>query len=66
VAFKISVSVTEEEKNEIVSRIVEWCEKYHIWSGECLCQSDNGNIYAPALVADIIDDILQPEVVEFD
>lgn len=52
---------TEINNHLIVEKIIKWCEKYNISSGEGLVQSDNGNIYAPELVADIIDDILKFE-----
>lgn len=63
--FKIYDSTTveynysEAEALQVVSKIVEWCEKYNISSGESLVQSDNGTIYSPELVADIIDDVLK-------
>lgn len=55
--------LTIKEKYQIIKMIEEWCKEYNIHSGECLCQSDNGNLYSPILVAEIIDEVLKPEVV---
>lgn len=57
VKYKTSESVNQK----VVDKIIRWCEKYNQSSGEDLHQSDEGNIYAPELIADIIDEILEFE-----
>lgn len=52
---------TDEIKQQVLDKIIEWCKEYNAHSGEMLCQSDDCQIYAPILIADIIDDILQFE-----
>lgn len=53
--------LTVKDKNQIVRMIEDWCDKYGIYDGECLCQSDNGLIYSPELVSDILDTVFKYE-----
>lgn len=58
---KITYDESEANNHLIVEKIIDWCKRYNISSGESLMQKDDGLIYAPELVADIIDCILNFE-----
>lgn len=58
----VSVEITEEKKQLIVDRILQYCKEYNCVSGETLHQNDNCIIYAPVVLSDIIDDILKFDV----
>ena len=47
---------------EIFKKILKWCIKYEIFSGESLMQSDDGAIYSPELVSDILDKVIKFKV----
>lgn len=59
--LKVQIEITEEKKNAIVDRILEYCKKHDCISGETLHQDDDCIIYAPDVLSDIIDNILQPK-----
>jgi len=49
---------TPKQQEEVVKRIIDWCKKYNVSSGEDLMQSDDPIIEAPVLISEIIDDVL--------
>lgn len=58
---EVSVDITEEKKNLIVERILQYCKDENCISGETLHQNDNCIINAPVVLSDIIDNILKFE-----
>jgi hypothetical protein len=54
------VDLSEEAKDKIVQKILDWMQKYKISCGESVQQTDWGQMESPNLVSDIIDDILKP------
>jgi hypothetical protein len=56
---KIEYRYSEAAGLDIIRKIIEFCEKYNISCGESLMQKDDGVIYSPELVSDIIDDVLK-------
>ena len=54
----IHFDISEEKKNKIVDRILEYCIKNECFDGETLHQSDNCLIDAPSVLSNIIDDII--------
>jgi len=44
---------------KIFKKILEWCTTNEIYSGEVLCQCDDGTLNSPILVSDILDDIIK-------
>ena len=63
---EIQYEVSEAQALETVRRIIEWCEKYDVGCGESLVQSDDPQIEAPFLLAEIIDDVLKFKSLEDD
>jgi len=57
----VSYKSNIEKNKQIVEKIIEWCKKYNVSSGESLMQRDDPVIEAPVLIAEIIDDILEFE-----
>lgn len=61
--YRGSTTVTynddQETRDKVFDKIIEWLKKYNVSSGEGLCQSDDPQIEAPILMADIVDDILE-------
>lgn len=58
---KVSVDITEEKKQLIVDRILQYCKDENCVSGEKLHQNDDCIINAPDVLSDIIDNILKFE-----
>lgn len=54
-----SFSINLEKKDKILERIVDYMEVNDCTSGESLHQDDNCIIYAPDVLSNIIDDILE-------
>jgi len=59
--MKVKIEITEEKKNAIVARILDYIKTYNCTSGEKLHQDDDCIMYAPEVLSDIIDDILNIE-----
>lgn len=53
------VDLTQEDKDKIVQKILDWMVKYKICCGESVQQTDDGIIESPNLVSDIIDNVLK-------
>ena len=58
------VDLSEESKNKIVEKILDWMQKYNISCGESVQQCDWGIMESPNLVSDIIDNILKPREID--
>lgn len=58
------VDLTQEDKDKIVQKILDWMVEYKISCGESLHQTDNGLLESPNLVSDIIDNVLKPTPVD--
>lgn len=55
---------TDDKYKDCWDRIIEFCKKHEIYSGESGCQDDDFNVYAPDLLSDIIDEIIKFNVIE--
>jgi len=58
------IPYTPETAQAVLDKLIEWMEHpnhYASAHGEGIMQSDNTVIDAPDLIADIVDDILQPK-----
>lgn len=58
---EVTLEVTDKKKAQAFDKILEYCKENSCFSGETLMQDDNCLIYAPEVLADIIDDILKFE-----
>jgi len=56
---KITYKVSDEIKEKIIDRIIEYCQETGCYSGESLHQCDDGIMEAPSVMSDIIDDIIE-------
>lgn len=59
--LKVEVEITDEKKDLIINRILDFCKEHDCVCGESGMQDDDFQIYAPNLIAGILDDILQPK-----
>lgn len=62
-----SINYSSEVADEVLNKIIQWMEHpdhYSAHSGEGIIQNDNTLIDAPELIADIIDEILQPQNID--
>lgn len=59
---KVTFNSGPETKEAVFNKIIEWFKEYQSFSGECICQSDDPQIYAPQLLGEIADEILKFEV----
>jgi len=59
--MKITINWTPEKKDAVCAEIEKWIIKYGAYSGEKLMQDDDCQIEAPVLLADLVDDIIEPD-----
>ena len=59
--LKVSLLITEEKKNAVMQRIIQYCIEHNCIDGEVLHQNDECLIEAPSVLSDIIDNILEFE-----
>lgn len=60
----VTYKVSDEIKEQILNRIIKYCEETKTDCGEGLHQCDNSLIEAPSVLSDIIDNILEMETHE--
>jgi len=53
--LKITYEITDEKKNKIINKIIEYVKKNDCTDGEHLFQDDNCLLDAPELVSDLLD-----------
>jgi hypothetical protein len=53
---------TREKEKAVFDKIIEFCKRHNCFFGECIMQSDDPQIYAPELISEIVDDIIEFEV----
>ncbi len=58
---KVTYQSTDTINQKVVDKIIAWCKEHNCSCGETLFQNDECMIYAPELLAEIIDDILKFE-----
>lgn len=51
-----------EIQARVFEQLIAWFRENDIWSGESLCQCDRGNIGAPEVLSEILDETLRPKV----
>jgi hypothetical protein len=59
---KITYPNDPETKNKVYQKLIEWYAKYELFHGESIVQSDDGNINAPIIISEIVDDIIKFEI----
>lgn len=59
---EITIKINKEKRKKVIKALLTWMEKYNAYSGEMIAQDDNCQIYSSVLIADIVDDILKPEL----
>ena len=57
-----TIHVTEQMKNEVFNRVLHFFAKHEVWTGESVMQSDAPQLDAPSFLADLVDDVLRPEM----
>lgn len=57
--LKVKVDITDEKKDKIIERILQYCKENNCVDGETLHQSDNCLLDAPNVLSDIIDNIIK-------
>jgi len=55
---KISYFESDIKKEQVFNAVIDWCKKYDLYCGESITQSDNGNLEAPVLLSEIVDEII--------
>lgn len=60
----VLVDIDDFKKNEIIEVLLNYFDDHACWYGEALCQNDDAIIDAPEILAEILDNIIQPKVVE--
>lgn len=59
--YTVTLNDSVKTREEIFEAIIDWMEKNEFYSGEDM-QCDNFVIDSPNLIADIIDNIIKPEI----
>jgi len=49
-------------RDRVFDAVIKWCFEYGLFSGECIHQCDSGQIEAPNLLSNIVDDIIKFDV----
>lgn len=60
----VTVDIDEDKKNEIIEALLNYFDEHSCWIGEAIHQDDDAIIEAPTVLAEILDNIIQPEIVE--
>lgn len=63
-ASTVIVEIDDFKKNEIIEALLNYYNDHSCWYGEVLSQDDNALIDAPVVLSEILDNIIQPKVVE--
>lgn len=50
---------TQEIRDAVFGRVMEYFNEYECYSGEIIHQSDNPQIHAPSVMSDIADEIIK-------
>lgn len=56
---RISYKDDEATKQAVFDAVIAFLKKHKVFCAECICQSDNPQIEAPVLLANIAEDILE-------
>ena len=56
--YKVSFEITDQQKDKIIQRLLIYYGKYCHF-GEGIMQDDDSTLYAPEVLADICDDIIE-------
>jgi hypothetical protein len=62
--YIVNIPESVKIREEVFEIITDWMVKHNTYSGEGVMQCDICIISAPVLLADIIDDIIKPEIKE--
>jgi hypothetical protein len=54
---------TQEVRDAVFERVMEYFNEFGCWRGEIIHQSDDPIIYAPNVMSDIADDIIKFEYI---
>ena len=56
--------IDEDKKNEIIEELLTYFDEHSCWRGEAIHQNDDAISEAPTVLAEILDYIIKPEIVE--
>lgn len=62
----MKIEWTPKKKDLLAEAIENWLTDHHAYSGEMMNQDDDCNTDALTLLADIVDDIIQPDTSDED
>ncbi|MCK5601995.1 hypothetical protein KAR91_09005 [Candidatus Pacearchaeota archaeon] len=57
--FKVSFNDSDEVRDAVFEKVLEYFEEYECFCGESIMQSDDPIIYAPHYMSQIADDIIK-------
>lgn len=60
----VTVDIDEDKKNEIIEELLTYFDEHSCWRGEVLHQDDDATIETSTVLAEILDYIIKPEIVE--
>ncbi len=61
----VKVELTPDATKAVITMLMEFFNKYHNYSGETLCQDDNGNIYSSEVMGDIADLVFKDVEIDY-
>ena len=62
--LKATVTLTPNKEKAIIEAVLNFYDKYGAWSGESIMQTDEPQINAAPFLADLVDDIIKPDVTD--
>jgi len=57
---------SEEIRNIVFDKVIDFFKEYNCFSGEIICQSDDPQIYASELLSDIADNVIKAKYIDVD
>lgn len=60
--YSLKYLYSDEVKNKIFKRLMRYYNKYEAYDGETIMQSDDPQIYAPEVLSDIAENIIEFDV----
>jgi len=60
----LKIEWTQEKKDAVCIEIEKWLQKYGAWGGEMIMQNDDCQTEAPVLIANLVDDIIEPVYID--
>jgi hypothetical protein len=59
---RVTLNVTQAMKDQVFERVVRFYKEHDTWTGDSVVQTDEANLDADDTLAEIVDEILRPQI----